>query len=60
MEVINDTIDPEGAEPRILKAIPLHPLAKTEPAPAHSNKPAKTTAPPVRQGNYPVRKGRKD
>ena len=30
VEVINDTIDPEGAEPRILKAIPVHPTAKTE------------------------------
>lgn len=30
VEVINDTIDPEGAEPRILKAIPLHPMTKTE------------------------------
>jgi cell division protein FtsQ len=30
VEVINDTIDPEGAEPRILKAIPVHPMAKTE------------------------------
>ena len=59
VEVINDTIDPEGAEPRILKAIPLHPLAKPEPAPAHSNKPAKTTAPPVRKA-IPIRKGRKD
>ena len=29
-EVINDTIDPEGAEPRILKAIPVHPLGKQQ------------------------------
>jgi hypothetical protein len=34
VEVINETIDPEGSEPRILKAIPVHPLVKTEPAPA--------------------------
>jgi cell division septal protein FtsQ len=59
VDVINDTIDPEGAEPRILKAIPIHPLAKTEPAPANSNKQAKTTAPPVRKA-IPIRKGRKD
>ena len=59
VEVINDTIDPEGAEPRILKAIPIHPPAKAEPAPANSNKQAKTTAPPVRKA-IPIRKGRKD
>jgi hypothetical protein len=58
VEVINDTIDPEGAEPRILKAIPVHPLAKSE-TPATSNSQAKTTAPPVRKA-IPVRKGRKD
>ena len=34
VEVINETIDPEGSEPRILKAIPVHPVAKTESAPA--------------------------
>ena len=28
--VINDTPDPD-AEPRIMKAIPVHPLAKNEP-----------------------------
>jgi len=58
VDVINDTIDPEGAEPRILKAIPVHPLAKSE-TPATSNNQAKTTAPPVRKA-IPVRKGRKD
>src|SRR6202140_3702687 len=36
VEVINDTIDPEGAEPRILKAIPVHPMAKNETPPATS------------------------
>ncbi|PZR73220.1 MAG: hypothetical protein DLM73_11155 [Chthoniobacterales bacterium] len=30
VEVINDTIDPEGAEPRILKAIAVHPPGKTD------------------------------
>src|ERR1700704_4457612 len=38
VDVINDTIDPEGSEPRILKAIPVHPVAKAEtpPVPARS------------------------
>ena len=31
-EIINDTIDPEGSEPRILKAIPVYPLTKPESA----------------------------
>src|SRR5216110_3917511 len=36
VEVINDTIDPEGAEPRIMKAIPVHPMTKTETPPVTS------------------------
>jgi cell division septal protein FtsQ len=59
VDVINDTIDPEGAEPRILKAIPVHPPAKTEPAPASSKAQAKASSPPVRKA-LPLRKGRKD
>src|SRR5437762_7582356 len=35
VDVINETIDPE-VEPRIMKAIPAHPLAKHEPAPVTS------------------------
>ena len=59
IEVINDTIDPEGAEPRILKAIPVHPLAKTEPAPASSKAETKKSPPTVRKA-IPLRKSRKD
>jgi len=33
VDVINDTLDPD-AEPRVMKAIPVHPLAKNEPTPA--------------------------
>ncbi len=56
-EVINETIDPE-AEPRIMKAIPVHPLAKNEPTSATSKaRPGAT--PPVRKA-IPVRKPRKD
>jgi cell division protein FtsQ len=35
VDVINDTLDPE-AEPRIMKAIPVHPVEKNESAPATS------------------------
>src|SRR5438477_3344866 len=35
VDVINDTLDPD-AEPRIMKAIPVHPLAKNEPMAATS------------------------
>jgi cell division septal protein FtsQ len=59
VDVINDTIDPEGAEPRILKAIPVNPPAKTEPAPASSKARAKASPPPVRKA-VPLRKSRKD
>ena len=57
VEVINDTIDPEGAEPRILKAIPVHPQGKTETPPAKSRPSATPT--PVRKA-VPVRHSRKD
>jgi cell division septal protein FtsQ len=57
VEVINETIDPEGAEPRILKAIPVHPLGKTEVTPAAS-KSRPSASPPARKA-IPVRK-RKD
>jgi len=59
IEVINDTIDPEGAEPRILKAIPVHPLGKTEPAPASSKAETKKSPATVRKA-IPLRKSRKD
>ena len=59
VEVINETIDPEGAEPRILKAIPVHPLVKTEPAPV-SPKPRTSTSPPPIRKAIPVRRSRKD
>ena len=48
-EVINDTIDPEGSEPRILKATPVHPLPK--PGSAAPKARANSTAQPL-----PVRK----
>jgi cell division septal protein FtsQ len=59
VDVINETIDPEGAEPRILKAIPVHPLAKNEaPPPASKSRPS--ASPPAVRKAIPVRKGRKD
>lgn len=43
-EVINDTIDPEGEEPKILRALPVHP--ETNPAPPAAK--PKTTPTPSR------------
>jgi hypothetical protein len=57
VEVINDTIDPEGSEPRIPKAIPVHPLAKAETPPASVK--ARSSVPPTRKA-IPVRRPRKD
>jgi cell division protein FtsQ len=59
VEVINDSIDPEGSEPRILKAIPVHPPGKSE-APLAPPKPqTKASSPPIRKA-VPVRRSRKD
>lgn len=59
VEVINETIDPEGSEPRILKAIPVHPLAKAEPPSGPAKSRANAASPPIRKA-VPVRRGRKD
>jgi len=57
-EVINDTIDPEGAEPRILKAIPVHPLAKNETASSTPKSRPSASPTPVRKA-VSVRHNRK-
>jgi cell division septal protein FtsQ len=54
-EVINATIDPEGEEPRIMKAIPVHPLPKPTAKPV----PTKVKATPAKKA-IPVHRGRKD
>jgi cell division protein FtsQ len=55
VDVINDTVDPD-AEPRIMKAIPVHPLQNEPPV---SAKTKSNTTPPVKKA-IPVRKPRKD
>jgi hypothetical protein len=57
VDVINDTLDPD-AEPRIMKAIPVHPLAKNEPTPA----PLKPRSNPTRtvRKAIPLPKSRKE
>lgn len=57
--VINDTIDPEGEEPRILKAEPVNPGAKTESASAEK-KSKKTGAEAKIRKATPVERRRKD
>ena len=57
VDVINDSIDPEE-EPRIMKAIPVHPLAKNETTPAPAK--ARPTATPTVRKATPLRKPRKD
>src|SRR5947207_1766851 len=57
VEVINDTLDPD-AEPRIMKAIPVHPLAKNETAPA-TEKAHRSATPTVKKA-IPLKKPRKD
>jgi cell division septal protein FtsQ len=59
VEVINETIDPEGSEPRILKAIPVHPLAKAEHPPVTAKSRESASSPSIRKA-IPVRRGRKD
>jgi hypothetical protein len=63
-EVINDTIDPEGEEPRILRATPVYPLPKPAATPAPMQKAKaipvkKAKAMPVKKA-IPVHRDRKD
>jgi cell division septal protein FtsQ len=58
-EVINDTIDPEGAEPRILKAIPVKSSGKAESPPVPTKTRANAASPPVRKA-ISTRANRKD
>nr|AIA16639.1 POTRA domain, FtsQ-type [uncultured bacterium] len=59
VDVINDTLDPDD-EPRIMKAIPVHPVAKNETAPAPSNSKARTGTTPAVKKAIPLKKTRKD
>ena len=55
VDVINDTLDPD-AEPRIMKAIPVHPLQNETVASSKT----KSSATPTVKKAIPVRKPRKD
>src|SRR6476620_8121453 len=55
VDVINDTLDPD-AEPRIMKAIPVHPLAKNEPAPAPPTSKARPNDTPAVRKAIPLKK----
>src|SRR2546421_4029889 len=57
VDVINETLDPDS-EPRVMKAIPVHPPAKNEPAPATSK--AHPSATPSVRKAIPLQKFRKD
>ena len=58
IEVINETIDPEGTEPKILKALPASAGAKPEATPASAKSKTTAAAPQVRKAT-PVQKGKK-
>jgi hypothetical protein len=58
VDIINDTLDPD-AEPRIMKAIPVHPLAKNEPASSATSKARPSVTPKARKA-VPLQKFRKD
>jgi len=59
VDVINDTLDPD-AEPRIMKAIPVHPLTKNETTPPPSNSKARAAATPAAKKAIPLKKFRKE
>lgn len=58
-EIINETIDPEGEEPKILKAMPVRADGKAESAPERVKGKSTAAAPKVRKAT-PVERGRKN
>jgi cell division septal protein FtsQ len=56
-EIINETIDPE--EPKILRAVPVHPETKVEPAPVTVKSKTNATSAKIRKA-VPVKRGRKN
>ena len=58
-EVINETIDPDGMEPRILKATPVHPNTKADAEPTPAKTKTGASAPKIRRA-VPVERGRKN
>lgn len=58
-EIINDTIDPEGQEPKILRALPVQPGTKTEPAPATTKSKTAGSETKIRKA-IPAQRGRKN
>ncbi|MEO5722454.1 MAG: FtsQ-type POTRA domain-containing protein, partial [Chthoniobacterales bacterium] len=60
-QVINDTIDPEGEEPKILRALPVNPDANKETAAKAGTKSKKTTGAEAKiRKAKPVERGRRN
>jgi hypothetical protein len=57
-EVINETLDPDGLGPKILKAVPVHPIAKAEASSAGKSKPSAPDG-KIRKA-MPVERGRRN
>ena len=59
VEIINETIDAEGEEPKILKAMPVQPGTKME-APSAATKPKNSATPATTRRAMPVERGRRN
>ena len=60
LEVINETIDPEGSEPRILRAMPVDPNVKVQQVPAAAGKSKTSSSASQVRKAMPVERGRKN
>jgi len=58
-EIINETLDPEGQEPKILKAVPVNPIAKGNGSPAGAKSKQSAPEPKIRKAT-PVERGRRN
>ncbi len=59
-EIINETLDPDGQEPKILKAVPVHPMAKNDAATSGAKKSKQSASDSKIRKATPVERGRRN
>ena len=58
-EIINETLDPDGQEPKILRAVPVHPAAKSDGTAPGAKSKSGASEPKIKKA-MPVERGRRN
>jgi hypothetical protein len=59
IEIINETLDPEGQEPKILRAVPVHPITKNDAATSGTKSKQSVSESKIKKAT-PVERGRRN